>query len=74
MSAPVHNKPSHRPRFGKIEAAASYCGFGRTKLYEMAAEYPSLFRKAGRCTLVDFDCLDALLDKLPSAKIRKKSF
>jgi hypothetical protein len=57
-------------RFGKIKEATDYSGFGRTKLYGLAASNPGLFRKFGSATLVDFQLLDALLDGLPFAHIR----
>ena len=57
-----------RPRFGKIVAAAAYSGISRTVLYEMREETPGLFRKNGKSTLVDFDILDQLLDRLPVAE------
>jgi hypothetical protein len=59
----------NRPRFGKIPAAMAYSGLGRMKLYEEAAANPGLFRKAGAATIVDFDVLDAILERLPPAKI-----
>jgi hypothetical protein len=31
-----------------------YAGLGRSKLYEIAADNPGLFRKSGAATLVDF--------------------
>jgi hypothetical protein len=62
-----------RPRFGKIPAAMAYSGFGRTKLYEVASEHPGLFRKSGASTLVDFEFLDRVLDRLPAAAIKTRS-
>lgn len=58
------------PRFGKIPAAVHYSGFGRSKLYELAADNPGLFRKSGASTLVDFDVLDGILNNLPLAVIK----
>jgi hypothetical protein len=66
-------RPRTRPRFGKIPAAIAYCGVGRSKLYEVAAEHPGLFRKSGATTLVDFDFLDQILDCLPLAAIKPRS-
>jgi hypothetical protein len=57
-----------RPRFGKIPAAVSYSGISRTVLYELRDATPGLFRKNGKATLVDFDILDELLDRLPLAE------
>jgi hypothetical protein len=59
-----------RPRFGKIRTAVNYSGLGRTKLYEVAADNPGLFRKSGATTLVDFEVLDEILDNLPVAIIK----
>jgi hypothetical protein len=62
-----------KPRFGKIPAAAAYSGMGRTKLYEIAAENPGLFKKSGKSTLVDFEYLDKVLNRLPAAAIKSRS-
>jgi hypothetical protein len=62
-----------KPRFGKIPAAAAYSGLGRTRLYEIAAENPGLFRKSGKSTLVDFEYLDQVLNRLPAAAIKPRS-
>jgi hypothetical protein len=62
----VHSR--RRPRFGKIPAAVAYSGVSRTVLYEMREDTPGLFRKNGKATLVDFDVLDELLDRLPIAE------
>jgi hypothetical protein len=59
-----------RPRFGRIPAAVNYSGHGRSRLYELAAEIPGLFRKSGAATVVDFDILDRALDEMPIAKIK----
>jgi hypothetical protein len=59
-----------RPRFGKIPAAVAYSGISRSRLYELAAEIPGLFKKAGASTLVDFEVLDQMLDQLPVAAIK----
>ena len=47
-----------RPRFGRIPTATQYAGIGRSKLYELAAEFEGLFRKSGNAVLVDFDKLE----------------
>ena len=60
-----------RPRFGKIPTAMRYSGIGRSKLYELAANNPGLFRKSGFTTLVDFEVLDAILNNLPMAVIKR---
>jgi hypothetical protein len=62
-----------RPRFGKIPAALSYSGLGRSKLYELAGQHPGLFKKSGATTLVDFEVLDRVLDSLPPAAIKPSS-
>jgi len=36
-------------------------------LYEIAAEHPGLFRKAGSATIVDLEMLDDVLSELPPA-------
>jgi hypothetical protein len=59
-----------RPRFGRIATAETYAGIGRSKLYEMAARTPGLFRKNDRATIVDFDVLDDVLDALPYAEVK----
>jgi hypothetical protein len=59
-----------RPRSGRIPQAKAYSGFGRSRLYELAAEYEGLFRKNGAAVIVDFDILDQIIDTLPIAKIR----
>ena len=66
MSEVVFQK---RPRFGRLPKAVAYSGRSRTRLYELAAQYPGLFRKDGDSTIVDFDVLDGILDSLPVAKI-----
>jgi hypothetical protein len=59
-----------RPRFGRIPIAESYSGVSRSRLYELAAATPGLFRKNGTATIVDFDVLDQILDSLPHAEIK----
>jgi hypothetical protein len=51
---------------GKLPAAVEYSGRSRSRLYELAAQYPDLFRKDGASTLVDFDVLDRILDAFPA--------
>jgi hypothetical protein len=57
------------PRWGRIPAAVSYSGIGRSKLYQLAAANPGLFRKCGAATIVNFGLLDKILDDLPAAEI-----
>jgi hypothetical protein len=59
-----------RPRFGRISIASNYSGISRSRLYELAAVTPGLFRKNASATIVDFDVLDRLLDALPHAEIK----
>lgn len=59
-----------RPRFGRLNAAMTYSGIGRSRLYELAAATPGLFKKNGKATVVDFDLLDRVLDRLPAATLK----
>jgi hypothetical protein len=59
-----------RTRFGRIPRALEYCGLSRSRLYELGAEHPGLFRKQGRSTLIDFSVLDEILDTLPAADLK----
>jgi hypothetical protein len=63
------NRIGFRPRSGRIPEAKAYSGFGRSRLYELAAQYEGLFRKNGEAVIVDFDILDRIIDELPFAKI-----
>jgi hypothetical protein len=65
----VTNTAAPRPRSGTISNAVAHCGIGRSKLYELAAATPGLFRKFGKRVIVDFDVLDGVIDKLPNAEI-----
>jgi hypothetical protein len=57
-----------RPRFGRMGAAVAYSGIGKSRLYEWAQANPTLIRKNGAASLIDFDVLDGLLDSLPTMK------
>lgn len=59
-----------RPRFGKIKDASDYSSISRSKLYVFAQARPELFKKLGRCTVVDFDVLDEMLSALPIAELK----
>jgi hypothetical protein len=59
-----------RPRCGRISTAVAYSGVSRSRLYELAAITPGLFKKNGTATIVDFDVLDRALDVMPTADIR----
>lgn len=50
-----------------VDEAVSYCGIGRTKLYEFFKEGRLRPRKCGRRTLVLVAELDALIRSLPVA-------
>jgi hypothetical protein len=58
------------PRFGSLPRAIDYSGRSRSRLYQLAAKYPGLFKKDGKSTLVDFTVLDRILDGLPVARIK----
>ena len=61
---------SARPRAGKITKAIEYSGLSRSRLYELAQRYPTLFRKNGNATIVDFNVLDRVIDDLPLAELK----
>jgi hypothetical protein len=56
-------------RFGRIPAAKTRSGLSRSKLYELAARHPGLFKKADGATIVDLEMLDEILADLPAADI-----
>ena len=58
------------PRFGSIPRAIEHSGRSRSRLYQLAGQYPGLFRKDGKSTLVDFAVLDRILDGFPMAKVK----
>jgi hypothetical protein len=60
-----------RPRFASINTAVAYGGVSRSALYKWAKLRPTLFRKHGAATLVDFDVYDAMLDALPVAELKQ---
>jgi hypothetical protein len=60
-----------KPRFGKMPTAVAYSARSRSRLYELAAEYPGLIRKDKRSALVDLFILDQILDNLPIATIKR---
>jgi hypothetical protein len=70
MSSHVPGQAALRPRCGRIRDARIYSGFGRSKLYELAAAHPGLFLKDGRAIVVDYDVLDAIIAALPRAVIK----
>jgi hypothetical protein len=60
-------------RFGRIPEAVTYGAISRSTLYEWRRERPELFRKNGDSTIVDFDILDEILDRLPIAEMKSES-
>jgi hypothetical protein len=59
-----------RPRFGRVAEALAYAAVSRSRLYEWRRARPTLFRKNGSATLVDFRELDLILDALPIAALK----
>jgi hypothetical protein len=59
-----------RPRWGTVKKANAEYSIGKTEIYETAKKHPKLLRKWGNKTLVDFDVLDEIMDKLPVAELR----
>lgn len=57
------------PRFGRIRDAEARSGLKRGALYELAAQNPGLFKKAGAATIVDLGMLDDVLASLPAADL-----
>jgi len=51
-----------------IDDATTYCGIGRTKLYELIREGKLTARKAGKRTLLLTEELDAYVRSLPALK------
>lgn len=51
-----------------IEDATTYCGIGRTKIYELIREGKLTARKAGKRTLLLTEELDAYVRSLPALK------
>ena len=67
----MSSTPTSPPRrFGRIPHAIEHTGMSRSRLYQLAAKNPGLFRKNGSATIVDFSILDAILDRLPIAEIK----
>ena len=58
------------PKFGRLPAAQRRSGLSRGALYNIAAQNPGLFLKAGQATIVDLQKLDTVLANLPPAKIK----
>ena len=63
---------SNLPVMGRIKTARDLYGVSRSWLYREAAKHPSLMRKCGRSTLVDFTVLREILAGLPVARIAQQ--
>ena len=63
---------SASPAMGRIKTARDLYGVSRSWLYREAAKHPSLMRKCGRSTLVDFTVLREILAGLPVARIAQQ--
>lgn len=57
-------------RFARIPEALARACISRSRLYQLFHEHPGLLRKFGRCSLVDLDVLDTILDGLPVANLK----
>ena len=69
----LEHNPARQCRFGRIRKAVEYGGISRSGLYVLAGAHPDLFVKFGKSTLVNFDVLDRVLDRLPRAKVKGAS-
>jgi hypothetical protein len=70
---PIIAPAAPRPRSGTINTAVAYSGIGRSSLYMLAVKHPTLMKKLGDRTLIDFDVLDQILNDLPPAVINVPS-
>jgi hypothetical protein len=61
---------STKPRMASIAGAVAYSNISRSKLYQIAAKHPALFRKLGARTLVDMNALDSFLNNLAHAQVK----
>jgi hypothetical protein len=59
------------PISGRIPDAQKRYGLSRSGLYRLAAQYQGFFKKCGGATLVDYLIGDAIIEKLPPAKINR---
>jgi len=57
-----------RRRFVRVKEAATYSGFSRARLYQLAHEHPDLFRKDRGISFIDLDVVDRIHKGLPTAK------
>jgi hypothetical protein len=60
------------PRYGSINQAVATFGLGRSSLYVLASKHPTLLRKFGSKSLVDYGVLQGLIDGLPTGVGRKR--
>jgi hypothetical protein len=56
-----------RRRYARVKDATDIVS--RSKLYEMAAKYPGLFKKLDGLVIVDLDRRDEIIASLPNAEI-----
>jgi hypothetical protein len=57
---------TRKRRFARIPRALDDFQLGRTKLYEIASENKSVFKKVAGLTYVDYDALEAVIAAAPS--------
>ena len=57
------------PSHGRIPQAVKTRGISRSKLYEVAAKHPGVFKKLDSMTIVNFRKLDNVLENLPVAEL-----
>jgi len=58
----------------RIPEACRISGFSRSKLYRLAATKDVVFRKDGKCVLVDYASLKAAIARLPQAELNAASY
>ncbi len=59
-----------KPLALRIPQAIRVSGISRSGLYRLAASGDVVFLKCGRCTLVEFASLEAVIGKLPKVKVK----
>lgn len=64
--------PDQSPRFGRMPDAQRRSGLKKTKLYQLAAQHPGLFKKVDAATIVDLKMLDRILGALPAAEFARR--
>ncbi len=55
------------PRYLKVSAAATYCGLGRSTLYELLADGRVRSHKVGSARLIDRESLDQFIRSQPAS-------